>query len=148
MESFELLCGPTQIVVEVHGYERAAATDPSDANWLTCHLSFRSESVSSELDCSLTTSELKAFDRDLTLTLENLESELTFQAYEEGLSLRFVPNKHGQFKIAGSLRDYRSAKVVVSFELTCGLDVVASFHAGLRRVLRAFPVRALGVTPG
>lgn len=130
-----------RIAFTVHGYERAAATDSSDANWLVCTIEASVAGFEGKIETSLTTQDLRRLHDDLQVLLATLDGRLAFTPDEDAVSFEAEMMRDGRMIVAGELKTRIGAEASMRFRFDSDQSY---FQATLKQLIllcREYPQR-------
>lgn len=134
--------------VRVHlalsGYERLAAEDESDLNWLAAQFEIVVSNFRGAGACSLTANDLQAWHDELERLLLAGRGTVHWETEEEGLRLDIDLLASGRVTLAGSVAEYGSTYAKLSFRAESDRARMEELLAGLKVGVTRFPIR---VTP-
>ena len=131
-----------KIDIYVSGYERPAAENQSDANWLRCKGTVLIGRFSCSGDYSMMTSEFAEFEKTLKAGIERLSGVVSFSTIEGGLGWDIEFNSRGQATISGFVKSVGSPKAELRFSFQSDQSYLQQTLSELVTVNRQFPIRA------
>ena len=129
------------ILIEVLGYENAATSNESDANWLRCRIKIATGPFSGEIDAALTTQDFAYFERELTEVLRTLKGKATFQTDEDGLRFEVEMGSRGVAMVSGAAKAKGGSRASLSFSFETDQSFLAQTKRALAEVVEHFPVQ-------
>lgn len=132
------------ISIEVLGYENAAASNESDANWLKSRIKVVAGPFSGEFDAALTTQDFVYFERELNELLRSLQGKATFQTDEEWLRFEVVMGSRGTCTVSGAAKTSSGSQASLRFAFESDQSWLAETMRALAEVVENFPVRQSG----
>jgi hypothetical protein len=129
------------ILIEVIAYENAAASNKSDANWLTSKIKVAAGPFSGEFRATLTTQDFACFDRELIELLRTLQGKATFQTDEEWLRLEIEMGSRGTCVVSGLAKSNDMPETSLKFAFESDQSWLAQTKRAVGEVLESFPVR-------
>ncbi len=130
-----------QIAVQVLGYERPAAGNLSDANWLNCSINVDISPFSGHYGASLSTQDFLAFGEELAVMSDRLAGEAKFDTDEGALSLRLVMEPLGELLIEGEAVVVGAIRAALKFTLHADQSYLGELRREVAAALNEFPVR-------
>src|SRR5687767_9162090 len=100
-----------RLVIAVHGYEREAALDPQDANWLRCSAEIAQGKFRGAVDASFTTHDFARFLAELDQVMAGSSAVANFSTMEEALAFRVDVDHAGRVTVSGKLREVDAPEV-------------------------------------
>lgn len=131
------------IEVDVVRYERPAAGEYYDDNWLTIQIGVQAGGFRGRVDAAVLTGELGAFLMALRPLYETLRGDAEFSTMEEQLHLRLIGDGKGHITLTGELLDQPGIGNRLHFTLQLDQSELAASIHELERVTAQFPVRAV-----
>jgi hypothetical protein len=129
------------LTIEVYGYERPAAEDQDDANWLRCDVSINAGPFRGTFKSAFTTYDLIALAERLKGALAALSGTVSFQNTEDDIAFDVRLEKHGSATISGAAHPHRSLEASLAFRFDTDQSYLAQALRQLEAVLRIFPVK-------
>jgi hypothetical protein len=133
-----------QVMITVVGWERPAATDFWDGNWLSTQVNIQMGGWRGRYKATLRAEEFKAFREQLVNLYTSLCGEARFETMEEQLFLLLRPGKRGHIVVKGEARDAAGIGSKLEFTLP---DLDQTYLPGIIQQLldieREYPVRGL-----
>ncbi len=137
----DLLGDGGRLTIEVAGYEREAAEDEDDADWLSSIISIQAGAFSGKFETSLRAYELDVLHEQLQAALQSLTGTVAFQTTEGDLSLEFAFGARGSVLITGAAEPHRFRTGALKFRIESDQSYVALALQEIKAILRLFPVR-------
>jgi hypothetical protein len=135
-----------KIVIEILGYERPAASDVDDANWLDAKLSAEAGSFRGSFKLSLTTAELIGLWKDLEKAAVSLSGRVAFESLDSDLELTISFGDRGAVEIAGVLQPGGWSPGALHFQFQSDQSYLSKSVEELKSLSKQFPFRqAAGV---
>ncbi len=131
-----------RIEVDVHGYERAAAGEYWDDNWLTVEIRVRAGGFRGKAAATIITSELTKFLLELRPLYENLNGSAKFVTMEGQLNLLLNGDGKGHIELQGEVADQAGIGNRLNFTLHFDQSQLGASIRELEKVTSQFPVRA------
>jgi len=131
------------VEVNVLSYERASATDQSDANWLRCRASGSFNGFSCIVDYSIMTADFRQFGSALQEMLDGRVGDAYFITAEEGLEIQVHQKPSGQCIVSGYLRSLGMPKAKLEFRFDSDQSYIRQALIQLTETNQRFPVRAV-----
>jgi hypothetical protein len=131
-----------RIEVDVHGYERAAAGEYWDDNWLTVGIRVRAGGFRGKAAATIITSELTKFLSELRPLYENLNGSAKFVTMEGQLNLLLNGDGKGHIELKGEVADQAGIGNRLNFTLHFDQSQLGASIRELEKVTSQFPVRA------
>ncbi len=132
-----------RIEVEVVRYERPAAGEYYDDNWLTTQIRVQVGGFRGQVDAALLTAELTSFLAALRSLYETLRGSAEFSTMEEQLHLRLMGDGKGHITLTGELLDQPGIGNRLHFTLQLDQSQLGASIHELETVTAQFPVRAV-----
>jgi hypothetical protein len=132
-----------RLAVRVLSYERASATNQSDANWLRCKVEATFGTFSGSAEYAITTTDLAQFENSLREMLEGQSKKASFSTMEEGIGFELDLNGRGQSTVSGFLRSPAMPKVKIEFAFQSDQSYLHQTLAALSQVNGQFPKRLI-----
>jgi len=133
-----------KVVIGVHGFERDAAEDPYDANWLWCSAEVEQGAFRGIVGASFTTSDFARFLSELDRVMAGECTAASFSTMENALAFRVEVDGAGRATVVGKLRDVEAGGAELSFNFESDLSFLAKTHSDLKGIVAAFPHRTAG----
>lgn len=133
-----------KLVIGVHGFERDAAEDSYDANWLRCTAEVEQGAFRGSVDASFTTNDFACFLSELDRVMTGESAVASFNTMEEALAFRVDVDRAGRAAVVGKLREVEAGGAELSFNFESDLSFLTKAHSDLKGVVAAFPHRAAG----
>jgi len=130
-----------RLAIEVRGYERDVARDPSDANWLDCSVDLVLGRFQGSAEASFATEDFACFFAELEAVMRGSGRAAVFETMEEGLSVRVELSRGGRVTVAGQLREVEVDGSVLSYSFESDRSSIEEFQVMLGRVVSEFPAR-------
>lgn len=140
-ESIVIAGNMAKLVIEVSGYENPGASDPFDANWLSCHVVLRIGAFSGSMAAAFTTQDFARFLDEMGTSLRSFSGAASFMTYEEMLRLSLQFEKTGLVLVSGVVQDFGPPKVAFTFSFESDQSFLSETCKQLERVVRRFPVK-------
>ena len=137
-----------RVRIQVAGYERQAAENLSDANWLNCNVSVDVPPFSGRYDAAFSTQDFVDFSKQLGVLSEGLAGEAVFQTDEGALHLRLVMQSRGGLTIDGEAVAVMVGRTALKFKLLADQSHLSDLRRAVQAVSTEFPVRAAGGAGG
>jgi len=131
------------ILIEVLGYENAAASNDSDSNWLTSTVTVVAGAFSGQLNGSLTTQNFAYFHRELGEILGSLKGKAVFEADEEWLHFEVEMGSRGTAKVRGVAIANDGTGASLTFAFETDQTYLTQTKSALDSVVKSFPIRQL-----
>jgi hypothetical protein len=135
--------GPGKIVIEVFAYERRAAKNEDDANWLVTRVTVAVPPFSGSWDAAITTHELAIFQGELKIALASLSGTAKFRGMEGDLSLIIEFNKRGGAEVTGVSKPNGFLGTELHFDFETDQTFLKKTLQELEKVLQQFPVKKM-----
>ena len=132
-----------RLVIAVHSYEREAALDPYDANWLRCSAQVEQGAFRGAVDASFATSDFARFLSELDRVMTGSSAVASFNTMEEALAFRVDVDRVGRASVTGKLREVGTPGVELSFAFESDRSFLTTAHTDLKRLVAAFPERTV-----
>jgi hypothetical protein len=132
-----------RIEVEVVRYERPAAGEYYDDNWLTTQIRVRAGGFRGQVDAAVLTGELGAFLTALRPLYETLRGSAEFSTMEQQLRLRLTGDGKGHIELNGEVLDHPGIGNRLHFTLQLDQSQLGASIHELEKVTAEFPVRAV-----
>jgi hypothetical protein len=129
----------THISLEVRGYERKLAESLDDANWLACIGSIHAGAFRGEVDCAVTTHELRRFANSLQEFVDSIEQVADFLPLEEGICLKITAQKSGKCTVEASVMSPSHPQAALKVTFESEITAIEQTISMLNRVLLHFP---------
>lgn len=129
------------ISIEVLGYENAAASNDSDANWLRSKVRVAAGPFSGEVDAALTTQDFVYFERELTEMLRTLQGKATFQTDEDWLRFEIGMGSRGTATVSGAVKAGGGSQASLRFSFETDQSFLGQAKRALAEVSANFPVK-------
>lgn len=120
-------------------YEYRAPTDPDDANWLNCRITFDS-ALRRTVDVSLITSELRPLAESVRLVLGNTGSESQWEPLEPWIDLR-LSRESSYILVKARLAVRLGIGPFIEYTFECREDEIRLTLSDIEAVIAAFPER-------
>jgi len=133
-----------KLVIAVHGFERDAAEDLYDANWLRCSAEIEQGGFRGNVDASFTTNDFARFLSEMDLLMTRESAAASFNTMEEALAFRVEIDRAGRATVVGKLREVDAGGAELSFNFECNLSFLTKTHSDLKGIVAAFPHRTAG----
>jgi len=130
-----------RIEIEVLRYERAAAGEYYDDNWVTSQIRVRAGGFRGQIDAAVLTGELSAFLAGLRPLHETLRGTAEFSTLEQQLHLRLIGDGKGHIELTGEIADQPGIGNRLHFTLQIDPSQLGASIHKLERVTTEFPVR-------
>ena len=130
-----------RIEIEVLRYERAAAGEYYDDNWVTSQIRVRAGGFRGQIDAAVLTGELSAFLAGLRPLHETLRGTAEFSTLEQQLHLRLIGDGKGHIELTGEIADQPGIGNRLHFTLQIDQSQLGASIHELERVTTEFPVR-------
>jgi hypothetical protein len=130
--------------VTVWGYERDAALDPYDANWLRCSAEVEQGAFRGAVAASFATSDFSRFLSELDQIINGSGTVASFTTMEEALEFRIEVDRAGRATVTGKLRELGELGAELSFAFESDRSFLAAAHSDMKRIVATFPERAIG----
>ena len=130
-----------RLEIAVLGYERPAAGDFSDDNWLRVKVAIHCGAFQGEFLATFLTSDFESFREQLSSLYETLKGEAEFQTIEEQLSFSITGNGMGHMLLRGSALDQAGIGNRLAFTLNLDQSQLYSSLQSLGAIISAYPVR-------
>lgn len=131
----------SRLTLRVEGYERPAADNIDDANWLNCCLTASVGPFRGAVRLAITTHDLREFTRELQAACRHLEGEVALSPSEDQLELRVSFRSRGQASVSGSLREFGPPDARLSFSFDTDQSFLGDSCDELELCLKEFPIR-------
>jgi hypothetical protein len=128
------------LTIEVYGYERPAAGDQDDANWLKCELSIKAGPFGGTFKCAFTTYDIIALAERLRGALA-ASGTVSFQNTEGDLDLDIALDKRGGTVIKGRANARGLQEISLQFRFDSDQSYLTQTLGQLDTVLRRFPAK-------
>jgi hypothetical protein len=129
------------ISIEVLGYENAAASNESDANWLRSKVRVAAGPFSGDANGALTTQDFVYFERELTEMLRTLQGKATFQTDEDWLRFEIRMGSRGTATISGAVKASGASQASLRFSFETDQSFLGSTKRGLAEITANFPIK-------
>lgn len=129
------------LTIEVHGYERPAAEDQDDANWLRCEVSVKAGPFGGSFKSAFTTYDLIGLADRLKVGLAELSGTVSFQNTEHDIVFDITFDKRGNANVHGTAQPHRSPEGSLTFRFDTDQSYLAQTLRQLEAVLRSFPAK-------
>ncbi len=133
-----------RLVIDVHGFERDAAEDPYDANWLRCSAEVEQGAFRGNVDASFTTNDFARFLSEMDRLMARESAAASFRTMEEALAFRIEVDRAGRATVVGKLREVETGGAELSFNFESDLSFLMKTHSDLKGIVTAFPHRTAG----
>jgi len=133
-----------RLLIGVHGFERDAAEDPDDANWLRCSAEVEQGAFRGTVEASFTTNDFSCFLSEMDRLMARESTAASFNTMEEALAFRIEVDRAGRATVVGKLREVQAGGPELSFNFESDLSFLTKTHAELKDVVAAFPHRNAG----
>lgn len=133
--------GGGRILLSIIDYERPAAADPDDANWLSCQAEVAAGPFRGSTEIALRTFDLISFDRELVRLLSEFQGDASFATDEGMLEFAVVLKKTGQGRVSGRLRYIGNARATLEVTFATDQTYLRMAEASLRDAIASFPKR-------
>ncbi len=133
-----------KLVIGVHGFERDAAEDLYDANWLRCSVDVEQGAFRGSVDASFTTNDFARLLSEMDRLMTGESVAASFNTMEEALAFRIEVDRAGRAKVAGKLREVEAGGAELSFKFESDLSFLTKTHSDLTGIVAAFPHRTAG----
>lgn len=130
-----------RIEVEVHGYERAAAGEYYDDNWLAVEIGVRAGGFRGKASATIMTGDLTKFLSELRPLYQTLSGTASFTTMEDQLSLRLAGDGKGHIELRGEVADQPGIGNRLHFALQFDQSQLGASIRELERVTLQFPER-------
>jgi hypothetical protein len=130
------------VTVEVMGYERPAAGEYHDDNWVVVAVSVSAGAFSGNFHATFVTDEFVTFRSQLRELYRTLNGEAAFTTLEEQLRLNLVGNGRGGITLTGEAFDEAGTGNCLTFEFAIDQTYLVRTLEGLDQIVATFPVRA------
>jgi hypothetical protein len=137
---FEIRGEGGAIAVEVSRYENPDSPDATDRNWLSCRISVDVPPFSGSFEANLLTDDLEDLRNTLREFLLGSLEELSFEPFEQQMTLRVSKRAGGRAHVAGTLRAAVAGRTELSFELLSDQSYLRGALSSLEELERDFPV--------
>lgn len=129
------------ISIDVLGYENAAASNDSDANWLRSKIKVAAGPFSGETDAALTTQDFVYFERELAEVLRTLKGKATFQTDEDALRFEVEMSSRGTATVSGAAKAGGGLQASLRFSFETDQSYLAQTKRALAEVTENFPIQ-------
>ena len=133
-----------KLVIAVQGFERDAAQNPSDANWLRCSAEVEQGAFRGNVDASFTTNDFARFLSEMDRVIAGESAVASFDTMEEALAFRVEVDRAGRATVVGKLREVEAGGAELSFNFESDLSFLTKTHSDLKEIVAAFPHRSAG----
>lgn len=132
------------VLVTVRGYEREAALNPYDSNWLRCSAEVEQGAFRGTVEASFATSDFSRFLSELDQVMNGSGAVASFTTMEEALDFRVEVDRAGRATVTGKLRELGELGADLSFAFESDRSFLTAAHSDLKRIVATFPERAIG----
>ncbi len=132
-----------RIEADVVRYERPAAGEYYDDNWLTTQIRVQAGGFRGQVDAALLTGELSSFLAALWPLYETLRGSAEFSTMEDQLRLCLAGDRKGHITVTGEVLDQPGIGNRMHFTLQLDQSQLGASIHELERVTAEFPVRAV-----
>jgi hypothetical protein len=140
-ESIVIAGNMAKLAIEVSGYENPAASDPFDANWLSCNVVLRMGDFSGSMTAAFTTQDFARFLDEIRASLSSFSGTASFLTHEDMLRLSLQFEKTGLVLVSGVVQDFGPPKVAFTFSFESDQSFLSETCKHLERVVHRFPVK-------
>jgi hypothetical protein len=140
-QTLEIVGDGARLSLEVVGYERPAASDEADANWLVCRAHIRVGSFEGGMERTIETRDLVSFRDEIRAALPDLRGTASFRPIEDWITIEANFSATGHVRVTGSLTDGVSGLATLQFGFDTDQTVLAAVARALDHLTAAFPVR-------
>jgi|ERR1022692_3395617 hypothetical protein len=133
----------TELDISVVSYERTAADNQSDANWLHCKVTGVFGAFRCSGEYSMMTSEFVEFEDAVRSGIEGRSTKVCFSTMEEGLGWDIEFNGRGQTTVSGFVKSTGNPKATLSSSFQSDQSYLQQTLSELIAVNRQFPIRTL-----
>ena len=129
------------VSIDVLGYENEAASNDSDANWLSCIVEVRAGPFAGRFQAAVTTGDFAAFEEQLNGLLRNSMDKARFETDEDCIRFEITTNSRGAVKISGTAKSLNTDAATLSFTLQSDQSALVGVMAAVRSTIDSFPAR-------
>jgi len=130
-----------EINLEVSGYENIAASNISDANWLTTKVILTVGNFSGVYSANLTTHDFLYFTEKLKNLVIGLKGQADFITDEEAIGFSIAFDARGRVFITGKAKNIDFPKVELSFQFESDQTYLTKTLDDFEQCTNHFPVR-------
>jgi hypothetical protein len=127
------------VSIEIRDYENAAASDVSDANWLSSRISVTAGPFRGEFDAALTAQDLTYFRNGLAALLETLKGKAEFRSDEEWLSFDIDMQSLGTARVKGIAKANDGSESSLAFSFETDQSYLGKTKAAVDTAVGRFP---------
>jgi hypothetical protein len=132
-----------RLAVRIISYERASATNQSDANWLRCKVEANFGTFSGSAEYAVTTTDLAQFEKSLHEMLDGKIKKAYFSTMEEEIGFEVDLNGRGQSTVSGFLKSPAIPRVKIEFAFQSDQSYLQQTLSALSQVNEQFPKRLI-----
>ena len=142
MIDFSIQGNGQSVSISVYGYENEHTEDNSDANWLDCKISIKTDPFYGEFRAALTTHDFLYFFKKLSPMLEKLQGEASFQTIEDTIELKLKSSRLGGITVSGTACPFPGqAETKLSFNFEIDQCYLLESERILKSLVEQYPVK-------
>lgn len=132
-----------RLVLEASDYERPAALEVYDANWLKTRVSIQSGPFAGSFQAPFSTYDFARLESHLSEAVRNLAGAIEFESAEGDLTFSIKFSNRGTAGVSGVAKPNAFSGAALSFSFETDQSVLAEAVGPLTRLMRRLPVKEM-----
>jgi hypothetical protein len=132
-----------RLMLEASGYERPAAVDVYDANWLKTRVSIQSGPFSGIFQAPFSTYDFARLESQLADAVSRLTGKVEFESAEGDLAFSISFSNRGTAEVSGVAKPNAFAGARITFSFETDQSMLAEAVDQLTGLLRRLPVKEM-----